>query len=91
MNTAREGCREGRSTTAEGADHWMNLDHVSLSTACPPTISLITMKPGSIASFPLFRKLPVELQDMVWSYALQHPRVFTAINRKDDQDLVGMT
>ncbi|KAE9365491.1 hypothetical protein N431DRAFT_101645 [Stipitochalara longipes BDJ] len=72
-------------------DHWGDLGNGPLFTASLPDISVMTVQRVPNVSFPQFQKLPSELQDMVWVYALQHPRIITAINCKDDKHYLGTT
>ncbi|PMD32938.1 hypothetical protein L207DRAFT_590012 [Hyaloscypha variabilis F] len=72
-------------------DHWRDPGNGPLFTTSPPNISVMTVQMVPTPSFPQFQKLPIELQDMVWTHALQHPQIITAINRKDDKAYIGTT
>jgi len=56
----------------------------------PPTIKVVTIKRNRLRNFKLLPKLPLELQDLVWQFALRVPRVLTLTNKsfEDDQFLV---
>jgi hypothetical protein len=56
-----------------------------------PAISVMTVERASITPFPLFQRLPAELQDMVWGNALQSPRVITVVKWEYERDLFWTT
>jgi hypothetical protein len=70
------------------ATYWLYEGEKSLASISPPTISVMTLQRRPLKSFDYFPRLPPELQDMIWEFALRVPRVLTLTNRDDELSLL---
>ena len=58
-------------------DHWRKTVDGYLTGIPVPQISFRTVERAPVEVFPHFQKLPAEIQDLIWKFAVPHPRVIT--------------